>query len=51
MKNRTKEEDAAAYKHANQIFKKRGMTPNLLKLDNESSKLLIEYITDEKMDY
>ena len=49
--DRTVYEHTAAYKRAHLILKKRGMIPKLLKLDNESSNLLIDYITDENMDY
>jgi hypothetical protein len=51
LQNRTKEQHVAAYKRTLHIFKKRGLQPKLIKLDNEASKLLTEYLDGEKIEF
>ena len=49
--NRQKESHVTAYKRAHAIFTKRGLKPKLLKLDNECSELLEEFLEKEEVKY
>lgn len=50
MLNRTKEEHVRALKQAINLFKSRGLTPQLHKLDNEASALLQDYMHGEHIE-
>ena len=49
--SRTKHQLLTAYKSSIALFKRRGFTPLLQRLDNEASELLQEYMHDEKIDF
>ena len=53
IKNRTKEELLRAYKLAYQYYWARGFKPRVHKLDNETSKLVEEFVAEQqaRMEY
>jgi hypothetical protein len=51
IKNRTAAEIKHAYALILELFKSRGLQPKLQILDNEASKLLIDYINEEGIDH
>jgi hypothetical protein len=51
MKNRLQAEHVAAYKRAHILFRSRGLKPKLLRLDNEASLLLTDFLTTEDVAY
>jgi hypothetical protein len=51
MKSRTGAERLAAYKRVHTLLSRRGLKPQLQKLDNEASKELLQFMTTEAIDY
>jgi hypothetical protein len=51
IKNRTAGEIKRAYVETVELLKSRGLHPKLQILDNEASKILLEYINQEDIDY
>ena len=51
MKTRTGQEHKRAYEHLHQYLVKRGLRPQLQRLDNEASDLLKEYMGTEQVTY
>jgi hypothetical protein len=51
IKNRTAGELKRAYSTIVELLKSRGLHPKLQILDNEASKLLVDYITSQGIDY
>ena len=51
MKNKTGPEILAAYKRAHDLFASRGLKPQLQRLDNEASRALKTYMTEQEVDF
>jgi hypothetical protein len=51
MKNRTSHEHLAAYRRVYTTLKSSGLAPQLQKIDNEASRLLLDFLHSENVEY